>query len=39
MKKIEIKIPGKEYPVYIGVNTFDSLDKLIRSKKYSEIYF
>lgn len=33
MKKIEIKIPGKEYPVYIGVNTFDSLDKLIRSKK------
>lgn len=33
MKKIEIKIPGKDYPVYIGVNTFDSLDKLIRSKK------
>ena len=33
MKKIEINIPGKEYPVYIGVNTFDSLDKIIRSKK------
>jgi 3-dehydroquinate synthase len=33
MKKIEIKIPGKEYPVYIGINIFDSLDKIIRSKK------
>ncbi|MHB8906728.1 MAG: 3-dehydroquinate synthase [Melioribacteraceae bacterium] len=33
MKKIEINIPGKEYPVYIGINIFDSLDKIIRSKK------
>lgn len=33
MKKIEINIPGNEYPVYIGANAFDSLDKIIRSKK------
>ncbi|MFA7229548.1 MAG: 3-dehydroquinate synthase [Melioribacteraceae bacterium] len=33
MKKIDINIPGSEYPVFIGQNAFDSLDKIIRSQK------
>lgn len=31
MKKIDIKIPGKEYPVYVGENIFDRLTRLVVS--------
>ena len=33
MKKNEIKTSGKNYPVYIGANIFDSLEKVINTKK------
>ncbi len=39
MKKIEINIPGNKYPVFIGQNAFDSLTKVLRSKKmYKSIF-
>lgn len=40
MKKIEIKIPHKTYPVYIGSNSFDQLSKLLSAKTiYRNIFF
>ncbi len=33
MKKIEIKIPGKEYNVYLGKNTFVQLLKILKREK------
>ncbi|MEW6702455.1 MAG: 3-dehydroquinate synthase [Bacteroidota bacterium] len=39
MKKIDIRIPAKEYPVFIGANIFDSLEKIIRIKKLSRNLF
>ena len=33
MKKIDIKIPGKEYPVFIDTHIFDRLGKIIQSQK------
>ena len=39
MKKIELKIPGKTYPVYIGENSFDQLAKLINSRKFHKNIF
>ncbi len=39
MKKIEIKIHGKTYPVYTGVNYFARLSKLISSKQFYKNVF
>lgn len=33
MKKIDIKIPGKEYSVFIDTHIFDRLGKIIQSRK------
>jgi 3-dehydroquinate synthase len=39
MKKNEIKTAGKNYPVYIGANIFDSLEKVINSNKFNKNLF
>lgn len=39
MKKNEIKTSGKNYPVYIGGNIFDSLEKIITSNKINKNIF
>lgn len=39
MKKNEIKIPGKTYPVYIGANVFDSLERTLSTNKVSRNLF
>jgi 3-dehydroquinate synthase len=39
MKKNEIKIPGKSYPVYIGANVFDSLERTLSTNKVSRNLF
>jgi 3-dehydroquinate synthase len=39
MKKNEISTSGKNYPVYIGANIFDSLEKIINSNKVNKNLF
>jgi 3-dehydroquinate synthase len=39
MKKIDIIIPGKEYPIYLGENILDRLRSIITSKKLRENVF
>ena len=39
MRKIEVKIPAKEYSVMIDTHSFDRLEKIIKSKKlYTNIF-
>jgi len=39
MKRIEINIPGKKYPVFLGKNTFTNLLKIIKQEKLNENIF
>ena len=39
MKKIEIKIPHKTYPVYVGANSIAQLPKLISAKQFYKNVF
>lgn len=39
MKRIEIDIPGKQYSVFLGKNTFTSLLKTIKQEKLNENIF
>jgi 3-dehydroquinate synthase len=39
MKKIEIKVPGKEYPIYLGDGIYDRLIGIIKSQKLYENVF